>query len=230
LLTATVIVSDWIASNPDLFPYFPEEHPRPETERVTAAWRGLLLPAPWEPAEPAAPTAAFYASRFALPPGAVVRPVQEQALAMARDMERPGMLIIEAPMGEGKTEAALAVAEVFAARSGAGGCYVALPTMATSNAMFPRLLRWLRRLPFSKGESIGRDHEQRSVLLAHAKSALQEDYATLMRESHRTIAAVDAYGDGSGPRAGRRPATDGSRGLAPAELVAHQWLRGRKKG
>ncbi|WP_435193191.1 type I-E CRISPR-associated protein Cse1/CasA [Streptomyces sp. NRRL F-5630] len=230
LLTATVIVSDWIASNPDLFPYFPEEHPREEAERVAAAWQGLLLPAPWEPEEPEASAAEFYASRFALPPGAVVRPVQEQALAMARDMERPGMLVIEAPMGEGKTEAALAVAEVFAARSGAGGCYVALPTMATSNAMFPRLLRWLDRLPSSAGESIGRGREQRSVLLAHAKSALQEDYAALMRESHRTIAAVDAYDEGDSSHSLRQERPDSAWRAAPAELVAHQWLRGRKKG
>ncbi|MFE2763294.1 type I-E CRISPR-associated protein Cse1/CasA [Streptomyces halstedii] len=227
LLTATVIVSDWIASNPDLFPYFPEEHPREEAERVAAAWQGLLLPAPWEPGEPAAPVAEFYASRFALPPGAVVRPVQEQALSMARDMERPGMLIVEAPMGEGKTEAALAVAEVFAARSGAGGCYVALPTMATSNAMFPRLLRWLDRLPLS---AEGRDREQRSVLLAHAKAALQEDYATLMRDSHRTIAAVDAHDGDVSTHSPQQRRSGNARGPAPAELVAHQWLRGRKKG
>ncbi len=223
LLTATVIVCDWIASNPDLFPYFPEENPRSDTERVAAAWRGLRLPGPWSPVEPAQPAAELFAARFELPPGATVRPVQEQALAMARGMGQPGMLIIEAPMGEGKTEAALAVAEVFAARSGAGGCYLALPTMATSNAMFPRLLDWLGRLPAFAPETAREDSpEQRSVLLAHAKAALQEDYAALMRDSHRTIAAVDAYGDDE------RPA--GAAKVTSADLVAHQWLRGRKKG
>ncbi|MER5972338.1 type I-E CRISPR-associated protein Cse1/CasA [Streptomyces sp. NPDC002055] len=223
LLTAIVIVCDWIASNPDLFPYFPEEHPRTDTERVTAAWQGLQLPAPWSPSEPREQAAELFAARFDLPPGAVVRPVQEQALAMARGMEQPGMLIIEAPMGEGKTEAALAVAEVFAARSGAGGCYLALPTMATSNAMFPRLLDWLDRLPTLTSPTAGETSaERRSVLLAHAKAALQEDYAALMRESHRTIAAVDAYGEDE------RPAGDAK--CASADLVAHQWLRGRKKG
>ncbi|WP_367431254.1 type I-E CRISPR-associated protein Cse1/CasA [Streptomyces celluloflavus] len=223
LLTAIVIVCDWIASNPDLFPYFPEEHPRSESERVAAAWQGLRLPAPWSPAESHEQAVELFAARFDLPPGAVVRPVQEQALAMARGMDQPGMLIIEAPMGEGKTEAALAVAEVFAARSGAGGCYLALPTMATSNAMFPRLLDWLDRLPPLTSATAGETlPEQRSVLLAHAKAALQEDYAALMRESHRTIAAVDAYGEEERPTGGERSAS--------ADLVAHQWLRGRKKG
>ncbi|MGW5115316.1 CRISPR-associated helicase Cas3' [Streptomyces noursei] len=223
LLSAIVIVCDWIASNPDLFPYFPEEHPRSDTERLAAAWQGLRLPAPWTPAEPREPAAELFAARFELPPGAVVRPVQEQALAMARGMEQPGMLVIEAPMGEGKTEAALAVAEVFAARSGAGGCYLALPTMATSNAMFSRLLDWLDRLPPRASATAGETSpEQRSVLLAHAKAALQEDYAALMRDSHRTIAAVDAYAEDA------RPAGDAT--SASADLVAHQWLRGRKKG
>ncbi|MFE4665566.1 type I-E CRISPR-associated protein Cse1/CasA [Streptomyces sp. NPDC056716] len=242
LLTAVVIVCDWIASNPDLFPYFPEERPRSDAERVSAAWQGLRLPSPWAPAEPTAPAAELFAARFELPPGAVVRPVQKQALALARNMAQPGMLIIEAPMGEGKTEAALAVAEVFAARSGAGGCYVALPTMATSNAMFPRLLHWLDRLPLTGPSGTPAvpsvtpggtppvtsptapdiPPQQHSVLLAHAKAALQDDYAALMRDSRRTIAAVDAYGDDE------RPA--GAAQAASAELVAHQWLRGRKKG
>ncbi|WP_446677815.1 CRISPR-associated helicase Cas3' [Streptomyces noursei] len=222
LLSAIVIVCDWIASNPDLFPYFPEERPRSESERVAAAWRGLRLPAPWSPAEPCEQAADLFAARFALPPGAVVRPVQEQALSMARGMEQPGMLIIEAPMGEGKTEAALAAAEVFAARSGAGGCYLALPTMATSNAMFPRLVDWLDRLPAFASATAGDSPEERSVLLAHAKAALQEDYAALMRESHRTVAAVDAYAEDERPEGGEKSAS--------ADLVAHQWLRGRKKG
>lgn len=239
LLTATVIVCDWIASNLDLFPYFPEEHSRTDAERVAAAWEGLRLPAPWAPDEPREPAVELFASRFALPPGATVRPVQEQAVAMARGMAQPGMLVVEAPMGEGKTEAALAVAEVFAARSGAGGCYVALPTMATSNAMFPRLLDWLDRLPAfgSLASHAPSATEERSVLLAHAKAALQEDYALLMRESHRTIAAVDAYGADERPVAPAAPAGPAPTGLtrldgkaASADLVAHQWLRGRKKG
>ncbi|BBA99031.1 putative CRISPR-associated helicase [Actinacidiphila reveromycinica] len=226
LLTAVVIVSDWIASNPDLFPYFPEEHPRGEAERIAAAWRGLRLPPPWSPTEPREPAEELFAARFDLPPGARIRPVQEQAVTMARAMSDPGMLVIEAPMGEGKTEAALAVAEVFAARSGAGGCYVALPTMATSNAMFPRLLAWLDRLPTAVSPLAASSvADQHSVLLAHAKAALQEDYALLMRDSHRTIAAVDAYAGASAHPNGQERT-----GRASADLVAHQWLRGRKKG
>lgn len=224
LLTAVVIVSDWIASNPDLFPYFPEDRPSGDAARVAAAWEGLRLPGPWSPVEPGGTVEELFAARFDLPPGAKVRPVQREAVRLAREMPQAGMMIIEAPMGEGKTEAALAVAEIFAARSGAGGCYVALPTMATSNAMFPRLLNWLDRLPV---DTLGSG--DRSILLAHAKASLQKDYAILLRESRGRIAAVDAYGEGQDGKRGVR-AAGGAAPSATAELVAHQWLRGRKKG
>ncbi|AZK98097.1 MULTISPECIES: CRISPR-associated helicase/endonuclease Cas3 [Streptomyces] len=216
LLGSVVIVADWIASNPDLFPYFPEET-RSGEERIAAAWRGLRLPPPWRAKEPEHEAQELFAARFDLPPGAAVRPVQEAAVRLAREMPVPGLMIVEAPMGEGKTEAALAVAEIFGARSGAGGLFFALPTMATGNAMFPRLLRWLDRLPHPTGVP-------RSVLLAHAKSALNDTYAELLRDGRQQrIAAVDMDADETDWRPSDK------RRHAPAELVAHAWLRGRKK-
>ncbi|MET9778494.1 CRISPR-associated helicase Cas3' [Streptomyces sp. NPDC006367] len=221
LLTALVIVSDWIASNPDLFPYFPDGAARSDRERLAAAWQGLDLPEPWQPEELAQDkdkqgAQELFTSRFGLPAGARVRPVQEAAVELAREMEAPGLMVVEAPMGEGKTEAALAVAEIFAARSGAGGVFFALPTMATGNAMFPRLLDWLDRLPGVAGS-------RRSVHLAHSKAALNEDFAGLMARAGR-VAAVDV--DEVTPSLRRQ---SDHRRRAGAELVAHAWLRGRKK-
>ncbi|MFJ4518308.1 CRISPR-associated helicase Cas3' [Streptomyces sp. NPDC088816] len=216
LLSALVIVSDWIASNPDLFPYFPEDVPRTGAQRIASAWTGLGLPGPWRAEEPTGDVQELFASRFDLPPGAKVRPVQDAAVELVREMDEPGLMVIEAPMGEGKTEAALAAVEVLAARSGAGGVFFALPTMATGNAMFPRLLDWLDRLPAPNGTRY-------SVLLAHSKAALNDDFADLMGTSRR-IAAVDV--DGVEERAWRPSSRNHS---AAAELVAHAWLRGRKK-
>ncbi|WP_051754910.1 type I-E CRISPR-associated protein Cse1/CasA [Kitasatospora purpeofusca] len=212
LLTGIVIMADWIASNPDLFPYFPEERPRSEAERIQSAWQGLNLPPAWDPSDPPQGAKELLEARFELPAGGTPRPVQEEAVRLARELAAPGLLVIEAPMGEGKTEAALAVAEVFAARTGAGGCYVALPTRATANAMFPRLTAWLNHLP-ADGD--------RTVFLAHAKAALNDEYAGMMAADRRRIAAVDTDGSqGAGHRARRKN----------AGLIAHQWLRGRKKG
>ncbi len=218
LLTALVIVADWIASNPELFPYFPGG-PRSDSERIEAAWRGLNLPPPWQAVEPGEKPADLFAARFELPSGARIRPVQEEAVRMARGMSAPGLMVIEGPMGEGKTEAALAAAEIFAARSGAGGCFIALPTMATGNAMFPRLLDWLGRLPDARTTT-----GAHSVFLAHSKAALNKDFAGLMRTGRRPVAGVDR--DGSGDV--RRHRVDEQ--AASAELVAHHWLSGRKKG
>ncbi|MFJ5779768.1 CRISPR-associated helicase Cas3' [Streptomyces sp. NPDC093094] len=216
LLTALVIVSDWIASNPALFPYFPDAAGCDGEERIARAWRGLDLPPAWLARDEGLGAQELLAARFGLPAGVKARPVQEAAVALAREMQAPGLIIVEAPMGEGKTEAALAVAEVFAACSGAGGVFFALPTMATGNAMFPRLLAWLERLPGVAGS-------RRSVHLAHSKAALNEEFAGLMaRAGDVTAVGVDEAGFLSGrqPDVVRR---------AEAELVAHTWLRGRKK-
>lgn len=219
LLSGIVIVADWIASNSDLFPYFTDAQSAAGEKRVGAAWRGLDLPPPWQAVESREEPAELFFSHFRLPAGARVRPVQERALELARTMSAPGLMVIEAPMGEGKTEAALAVAETFAARTGAGGCFVAFPTMATGNAMFPRMLDWLRRIPDGRAE-----RGAHSVFLAHSKASLNEKYAGLVRAGRRAASGVeqDGGGDEWRPRADRRRAS--------AELVAHHWLRGRKKG
>ncbi|MFI7084223.1 type I-E CRISPR-associated protein Cse1/CasA [Streptomyces anulatus] len=219
VLTAIVIVSDWIASSSELFPYDPASWSPVgqdgEGRRLTAAWAGLDLPGPWRAEQPTGSAAELFRERFDLPEGAEIRPVQEDAVRVARELPGPGLLIIEAPMGEGKTEAAFAAAEILAARSGAGGCLVALPTRATGDAMFPRLLRWLERLPADG---------PRSVVLAHAKAALNEVWAGMTKADRRTIAAVDL----DGPVESVSPAGAASR-VDPASLHAHQWLRGRKK-
>lgn len=207
LLTALVITADWIASNADYFPYFPGERSS-DPERTEEAWRLLDLPRQWQPGEPEGTASELFAARFDLPAGAAPRPVQEQAVEAARNMAGSGLMIIEAPMGEGKTEAALAVAEILAARTGAGGCFVALPTMATSNAMFARFTHWLNRLP-------GMPEEAASIFLAHSKAHLNKEFSRYL---------------GGGPRLATD--TDRDSGGAPgsAALVAHRWLRGRKKG
>ncbi|MEV5433086.1 type I-E CRISPR-associated protein Cse1/CasA [Streptomyces sp. NPDC052701] len=219
VLTAVVILADWIASAPELFPYDPESWqpfgPVGEQRRLRAAWDELDLPKPWSPEEPRHSTAELFARRFPRLKGAAIRPVQSEAVQVARSMPEPGLLVIEAPMGEGKTEAALAAAEVLAARSGAGGVLVALPTRATGDAMFPRLLEWLERLP---GGTVEGDR-RRTVVLAHAKAALNRVWAGLLRRRQPSILGVDPD----------ERHQQGEADAKPSVLHAHQWLRGRKK-
>jgi CRISPR-associated endonuclease/helicase Cas3 len=202
LLTAIVIVADWIASNEALFPY--DAAAEQTAARVGAAWSALALPAPWRAVAGAGSAEDLLAARFDLPEGAVWRPVQTLAVNLAGGLAEPGLLVIEAPMGEGKTEAALAAAEVLAARSGAGGCFVALPTRATSDAMFGRVLAWLQHVPDAEV-----DRGAHSVMLAHGKARLNGDFQTLVRRGRSSGVAVDASG-------------------GHPDLAAHQWLSGHK--
>ncbi len=173
LLTAAVIVSDWIASNQDLFPL---DSARVSETAAGAAWDELGLAAPWTPTV-TVPDAALFRARFELPEHAKVRPLQAECVDLAARLTEPGLMVIEAPMGEGKTEAALLAAEILARRFGFGGVFVALPTMATSDAMFERVREWAERLTDSPG----------SMFLAHGKAALNRSFAELERKGFASI-------------------------------------------
>ena len=201
LLTALVIMADWIASNERYFPL--DVGALHEPARVDEAMAELDLPTPWQARPETTDAAALLQSRFNLAPDATPFPVQPAAVAAAEAMAVPGMLIIEAPMGDGKTEAALLAIEQLAARSGAGGCYLALPTRATSNAIFKRALTWLQRVPDG---DIGRG--ARDVTLVHGKAALNTDYTALFAAPLPDTIGVDAGG---------------------AETAVHPWFAGRKR-
>ena len=62
---------------------------------------------------------------------------------IAPNLNGPGIVIIEAPMGESKTEAALCLADHWGEGTGLRGFYFALPTQATSNQMFGRVRDFL---------------------------------------------------------------------------------------
>jgi CRISPR-associated endonuclease/helicase Cas3 len=69
--------------------------------------------------------------------------MQQKAFAA---VNAPGVYIIEAPMGMGKTEAALWAAYRLLVSGKARGIYFALPTQATSNRMHLRFDKFVRRI------------------------------------------------------------------------------------
>ncbi|GHJ47253.1 CRISPR-associated helicase/endonuclease Cas3 [Catellatospora sp. TT07R-123] len=198
-LTGLVIVADWLASAEEFFPYHLGGS---DSDRLDTGWEAVSLPSPWRPAA-TPPDGQLFAARFELPAGAVPRPVQHTVADLAETMPVPGMMIVEAPMGEGKTEAALAAVEILARRTGASGCFVALPTRATSDAMFSRVLAWLRRLPDADPGRGDRD-----VRLAHGKAAFNPEYDDLRRTFLPSAIAEDEGGTAIG---------------------VHDWLAGRKR-
>lgn len=72
------------------------------------------------------------------------RPLQQVADRLLAQATGPPLMIVEAPMGEGKTELALLAHLRLQAANGHRGLYLALPTQATGNAMFDRALAFLR--------------------------------------------------------------------------------------
>ena len=138
ILNGFTILCDWIASNEECFPCAGEAHPdmylAESWSRAQAAVDAVgLLRFPSSPAD---------ISFSALFPDYKARPVQAALdigeLNVSHD---PLLAVIEAPTGEGKTEAALLLAERLIAKSG-GGLYFALPTMATSEQLFERVAKF----------------------------------------------------------------------------------------
>lgn len=88
--------------------------------------------------------------------------------AMMQAVTGPGVYVLEAPMGTGKTEAALFAAYRLLASGKAGGLYFALPTRLTSNKIFERLLPFLHAV-------LAPESRNAATLLLHAAAWL---YAT----------------------------------------------------
>lgn len=177
-LQALIVLADWCASDTVDFPLsdprspaMPQlRDPRTSAQRASDAWSRRAIPSPWAARYGAQPAEDFYRERFGWAAGRRPRETQSRALGIAREVTEPGLMIIEAAMGLGKTEAALAVAEVFAERVGAGGLFFGLPTMATSDGMFPRVIEWV------DADAVV---EQTSVYLAHSKASYNRFYSEL---------------------------------------------------
>ncbi|MBR6186628.1 MAG: CRISPR-associated helicase Cas3' [Clostridia bacterium] len=129
-LTGFVILCDWVASSASF-----DDMPRAEGNDLTAV------------RERARKTLEAYGLIEHELPGAVPsftdlwpqiqKPRDIQKLSGQLNAAAP-LTIIEAPMGEGKTEAALYLAQRMRAAWNKRGIYVALPTQATSNQMYER--------------------------------------------------------------------------------------------
>lgn len=162
-----LIMADWIASNSYYFPLLSvtDDTEPYDNNRSRDAMRYLNLPdgclmgSAWKQED-------FFEERFHF----TANRVQKEMYGVAARMEKPGLIILEAPMGEGKTEAALAAAEILMNRFDLKGIAFFLPSQATTNAMFTRISSWLT------GQS---DINQVSIQLYHSNAELNEDFRKL---------------------------------------------------
>lgn len=199
ILAGLVTLSDWIASNPDWFPYSNEPlenyvktlDKKVETAFRESGWVG------WEQhKEPIGLRDLFkYIENF------VPRNLQEKVEELLPKVtEQPVVLIIEAPTGEGKTETAITVAEWCGTQVGtAKGAYFALPTQATSNQLYGRIQEFLEHR-----------YPNQTVLLnlVHSHAQLSEDF------SQTIVCRLDQVHDEDGSTPG---------------VVASEWFTYRKR-
>ena len=206
LIGGIVIMCDWLASNTDLFPLVDHVDDASEfRRRAERAWKCLNMVEHHAFDEPKADEDLFRA-RFAsrLPAGAEMLDVQKKAIEAAPELGGGGLMLIEAPMGSGKTEASLLAAEVLGCACGSGGICYLLPTMATSDAMFSRVEDWLGSIADSSETDAKQD-----LHLLHSKAALNDEFRGLVRWG------IGWMGDDA-----RRDES----------IVCHQWFSGSKRG
>lgn len=183
ILTGLVIMSDWIASNNDYFPLTGTgQDILPGSTRYTKALEEISLPSAWtHKSDEFTNDNELFTNRFNLPNNATMRPVQKMMVDVAKKINEPSLIILEAPMGVGKTEASLLAAEIIAKKHNHGGIMFAMPTMATTNGIFPRVQNWL------KNSTDGNEN----IALKHSKVHLNEDFNKIKWNNHTQICEHD---------------------------------------
>lgn len=225
VVSGLVTMADWIASNPR-FPAVSkvsEISAMSARQRAEQAWGSLGLAGGWS--DLAEPPADVVWSRFGNPP----RQVQCVALELASSITAPGLMVVEAPMGEGKTELALAVAEVLASRFGCTGVAVAMPTQATCDAMFDRVQAWL--------EGFGQSDQ---LALLHGKRIVNQNWKKLVERAtdertagHNLVGErVDEFGEplNYGIVAGICEDSSEAEAAKSGMRAASEWFLGRYRG
>lgn len=166
-LCGFTVLCDWIGSNSAFFPVdgrsSVEEYAKVSYARAKQAVHESGFCQPWF-----SRSSTEVSRLFSNLPS--LRPLQ---LAIDRIpdgiLSKPCLAIIEAPTGEGKTEAALTLAHRIGAARSSDEIYYALPTAATSNQMYRRLSEYLSdRLGLST-----------TVKLVHSQAFLIEDEITI---------------------------------------------------
>ena len=140
LVAGLTSVADWIGSGRHF-------------ENPDEPWQGKIEPALDEAGfiPPSYRQGLSFEQVFSFAP----RPAQSQLIEAA---SQPGVYVLEAPMGLGKTEAALYAAYRLLEQGQASGIYFALPTQLTSNKIFERFNEFLKAV-------LAEDCRHRSLLL-----------------------------------------------------------------
>lgn len=169
LLSGLTSFADWVGSNEEWFPFGTTDDCNDlrawfQKRRILAD--KALDAMGWLARTSLTQETKSFAQVFGFEP----RPLQRAVADSLQNVKRPAVLLIEAPMGEGKTEAAFFAHLELQRRFGHRGLYIALPTKATGNAMFKRTLKFLR------GQGVSRTLD---LQLLHGGSLLNEAFQNM---------------------------------------------------
>lgn len=164
-LSGLAVLSDWIGSDSARFPYQPAEMPLAEywTEYALPQALAAVKASGVIPPLPSSNTG----MKALFPEIREPSPLQEHVSACEIDRS-PQLFILEDTTGSGKTEAAVTLAHRMMAEGLGEGIFMALPTMATANAMYERLERAYQRM--YSGSDIP------SLVLAHSGRHLSSSF------------------------------------------------------
>lgn len=208
-----VSVCDWIGSNSYFFSYTKPNFDDPfgvayadSLRKNKVAERALKESGLWTSFKPVSSFGSLFHTN-----GVPWKPkpgFQESALGVSFGSTAGAeLLVVEAPMGLGKTEIALYHAARALSQSGSEGVYFALPTQATSNALFPRVLKFAHTL--HEGESV-------PLILAHGGRKFFEDFQQIVR-------GTEAF---SSPK---RALDANYLEVESAEVISPRWLQSSKR-
>ncbi len=202
-ISGLIVVADWLASQePFISARQPPDHWDPTFAELEAHWERAAADAPKLVRDAGLGQARWvegvsFGKRFGFEPN----PLQASLAAELPSLVKgPGLLLVTAPAGDGKTEAALEAANLMAKASRAAGMGFSLPTMATADAMYERVKTYAHR-------------------------ALEED-ASLTRVHSMAWLAEESDGEAAAKVAGAgRTVSD-----EDSSVEASTWLHGTRRG
>ncbi|WP_234554307.1 CRISPR-associated endonuclease Cas3'' [Thermus caliditerrae] len=160
--------ADWIASDPGFFPYGRDPSAPGYWEEALGKAREALDNLPWP--KPLLQGERGFQELFPFAPNAL----QEAVPRLLDGVQEPVLLLVEAPMGLGKTEAALYAYHLLQERLDHRGLYLALPTQATANGLFTRVKGFLAKLA---------EEGRLELQLQHGAALLNPEYEKLLERS-----------------------------------------------
>ncbi|MFI9019451.1 CRISPR-associated endonuclease Cas3'', partial [Streptomyces griseus] len=206
VVAGLVVVADWLASQTSVIePRIPGPGWSGTSDEVDAHWGAAVGAAAGVVRAARLGRACFpvseFGSMFPFAPNSLQRDLVEHLPAMVAE-QGSGLVLVTAPTGDGKTEAALFAASLLGRAADARGVYLALPTMATADAMLPRVE-------------------------AYAAKALSGERALMLLHSMAWLSSPGGDGRASVSGGQTDGVISGGRGTA---VEAEGWLRGAKRG